>query len=78
MSARIRIDGTIVCAAMRPAQLGDKYIDDAVHEYLTGADGRLPLHSVLCPDRHHSTNALWHWTVTHGPCRCATCTGEKT
>ncbi len=34
MSARVRKDGRVLCAAMHPAEDGDIYIDDGAHYLL--------------------------------------------
>ncbi len=40
MSARVREDGRVLCAAMHPAEDGDIYIDDGAH-YLLAVELRL-------------------------------------
>lgn len=57
MSVRIREDGTIVCAAMHPALLGDTYLHDGLHEKLS-----LDL-KVLVSEPHetHQHDGLWWW-----------------
>ena len=34
MAVRIRVNGTIICAAQAPEMLGDYYIDDTLHYIL--------------------------------------------
>ena len=55
MAVRWRADGTVVCAAMRPEEPGDTYIDDRLHYELS------VIQRVLIADPKHEDNALWHW-----------------
>lgn len=55
---RWRADGTLVCAAMRPEEPGDTYIDDRLHYELS------VVQRCVIADVDHQENALWHWV--HG------------
>lgn len=35
MAVRVRSDGRVLCAAMHPAEPGDRYLDDGVHYALS-------------------------------------------
>ncbi len=61
MSMRWRTSGDLVCAAMRPEEPGDTYIDDRLHYQLT------VISRAVIADVDHETNALWHWVHTDGP-----------
>ena len=62
MAIRVRLSGEIVCAAKTKEELGDLYIDDDIHEYLTGASGHIPLDKApLFANIDHENNHLWHW-----------------
>lgn len=63
MSMRWRQDGTLVCAAMRPEEPGDTYIDDRLHYQLSVVQG------VVLADPDHEDNALWYWL--HDPERAS-------
>jgi hypothetical protein len=56
MAVRIRKDGRIFCAALRPAMDGDTYLDDQLHYQLS-------THKVLVtePFERHLANAEWWW-----------------
>lgn len=56
MAARVRSDGTVVCAAMFPAEEGDIYIEDSLHYELTVELG------LLEADPNHKVNGLWYWS----------------
>lgn len=59
MAVRIRKDGTIVCAAMHPAQEGDTYLHDGIH-YILSAE----LHALVTGTTHgkdHFQHGLWWW-----------------
>lgn len=58
MSMRWRADGTLVCAAMRPEEPGDTYINDRLHYELS------VVQKCVIADVDHDENALWHWV--HG------------
>ena len=60
MSMRWRADGTLVCAAMRPEEPGDTYIDDRLHYQLS------VVQKVVIADPNHEQNALWHWLHDDG------------
>ena len=47
MAMRIRKGGRMFCARYHKAEDGDLYIPDDIHSWLTGADGRIDLYSVL-------------------------------
>ena len=47
MAMRVRKDGRMFCARYHRAEDGDLYIPDDIHSWLTGADGRVDLYSVL-------------------------------
>lgn len=57
MAVRIRKDGRIFCAALRPEESGDTYIDDGLHYALSVE------HKVLVtePMERHAVNAEWWW-----------------
>jgi hypothetical protein len=57
MAVRIRADGTILCAAMHPAEAGDTYIDDGLHYRLSAEYGVL----VSEPMELHKHDGLWWW-----------------
>lgn len=55
MAVRIRKDGRIFCAALRPAEDGDTYVDDGLHYRLVWID------RVLVTDSNHMEHAEWWW-----------------
>ncbi len=55
MAIRLREDGTLVCAALRPEMPSDLYIDDNLHHFLTSA-------KLICTDERHKEHAEWWWT----------------
>lgn len=55
MAVRIRLNGTILCAAMHPAQEGDFYIDDELHYLLAVELG------FLVTDENHLEHGEWWW-----------------
>ena len=57
MAVRIRRDGRIYCAALRPAEPGDTYIDDELHYQLSVIKRVL----VTEPCDKHMKNAEWWW-----------------
>ncbi len=57
MAVRIRKDGRIVCAALRPAEEGDTYIHDGLHHQLSGVEKVL----VSEPWDMHKISAEWWW-----------------
>lgn len=57
MSVRVRTDGTILCAAMHPAEPGDTYLDDGDHYKLSVVRGLL----VSEPMERHELDGLWWW-----------------
>ncbi len=57
MAVRIRKDGNIFCAAMRPAMDGDTYIDDDLHYELSVVKRVL----VSEPMEKHRISAQWWW-----------------
>lgn len=57
MAVRIRKNGRIFCAALRPAEEGDIYIDDDLH-YQLAAEHKL---LVTEPHDQHQINAEWWW-----------------
>jgi hypothetical protein len=57
MALRIRQDGRIFCAALRPAEPGDTYIDDVLH-YAMSVEYRV---IVTEPAERHRLNAEWWW-----------------
>lgn len=58
MSLRLRPDGTILCAALHPEQIGDIYIPDCISEILTGCTGFTPI-LITDPEPIHSTHGKW-------------------
>ena len=57
MAVRIRKDGRIFCAALRPAEEGDTYIDDDLHYQLSVEKKVL----VAEPWAKHKISAEWWW-----------------
>jgi hypothetical protein len=57
MSLRIRKNGRIFCAALRPAEPGDIYIDDSLHYILSVIAKVL----ITEPNERHMINAEWWW-----------------
>lgn len=57
MALRIRSNGRIFCAALRPEEPGDIYLDDEVHYQLSAVAGIL----VTEPMDRHTENAEWWW-----------------
>lgn len=57
MSVRIRKNGRMFCAAMFPAEKGDKYIDDTMHEILSLNAKVL----VSEPHERHKITGEWWW-----------------
>lgn len=57
MAVRIRSNGRIFCAAMRPAEPGDIYVDDELHYHLSQIAGVL----VSEPMERHAESAEWWW-----------------
>jgi|GEM_PF-3422041 len=57
MAIRVRKDGRMFCAALRPAEPGDTYIDDTLH-YKMSVDHRV---LVTEPIERHRENAEWWW-----------------
>lgn len=57
MAVRIRENGQIVCAALRPEMPGDVYLDDAIHYRLSAIDRVL----VTEPMEQHKIHAEWWW-----------------
>ena len=57
MAVRIRQNGTILCAAMHPAEEGDTYINDGLHYRLSVLYGVL----VAEPMERHQHDGLWWW-----------------
>lgn len=55
MALRVRINGDILCAALHPPELGDVYIDDGVHYWLS-VRARL---IVAEPNEQHMKSGLW-------------------
>ena len=62
MAIRIRKDGKILCAKYHKVEEGDIYIDDAIHEYLTGCNGIIPLEEApLCYYNSKIHQWFWRW-----------------
>lgn len=57
MAVRIRKNGRIFCAAMRPEEPGDTYIDDGLHYQLSVENKVL----VSEPMERHAISAEWWW-----------------
>lgn len=57
MAVRIRKNGRIFCAAMRPEEPGDTYLDDHLHYELAVLSKAL----VTEPMDRHRINAEWWW-----------------
>lgn len=57
MAIRVRKDGRMFCAALRPAKDGDTYIDDTLHHQLCA------VHRVIVsePADQHQVSAEWWW-----------------
>lgn len=66
MALRIREDGTILCAAMHPAQDGDTYLHDGISYKLT-VDTRAIVTEPMTADPSnpgrggHGTHGKWWW-----------------
>jgi hypothetical protein len=63
LAVRIRQNGQILCAAMHPAEPGDTYLDDVLHERLAGGTGALVTEPMHC-DRGrggHANHGEWWW-----------------
>jgi len=61
MAKRIRADGTIVCAAMHPAQPGDTYLDDGLSYRLSVDYGVLVTDDQHIPGEGREGHGLWWW-----------------
>ena len=63
MAVRVREDGAILCAAMYPAQPGDAYLDDVVHERLASGAGVLVTEPMHCDGGRggHANHGEWWW-----------------
>ena len=57
MAVRIRRNGRIFCAAMRPKEPGDTYIDDGLH-YILSVENKV---LVAEPMESHAISAEWWW-----------------
>lgn len=57
MALRIRKDGRVLCAAMHKEELGDTYIDDGVHYFLSVENKLL----VTEPMESHKDRGEWWW-----------------
>jgi len=57
MAIRIRTNGRMFCAAHRPAELGDIYVDDAVHYHLSSVARVLVSEGM----EKHLINPEWWW-----------------
>lgn len=57
MAVRIRRDGRIFCAALRPEEPGDLYVDDGLHYRLSVEEHLL----VTEPFGQHLLHAEWWW-----------------
>ena len=58
MAIRIREDGTLLCAAHTDKEVGDTYLDDYVHYYLS------VLTDSIRPSKTHDIDNLWFWNIT--------------
>jgi hypothetical protein len=54
MAVRIRLDGSIVCAAASKPELGDFYIDDNWHY-------KLSVEKNILITKNHFKHNLWWW-----------------
>ena len=63
MAVRIRENGQILCAAMHPAQPGDTYVDDGLHERLASGTAALVTEPMHCNGgrRGHAHHGEWWW-----------------
>lgn len=63
MAVRIRESGQILCAAMHPAEPGDTYVDDVLHERLASGTGALITEPMHCDGGRggHATHGEWWW-----------------
>ena len=57
MSLRIRVDGTILCAAMHPKKKGDTYVPDGLHYRLSVLEKVI----VTEPHEKHQIHGQWWW-----------------
>lgn len=63
MAIRIRESGAILCAAMHPAEPGDIYLPDGLHERLSAELAALVTEPMLCNGGRggHATHGEWWW-----------------
>lgn len=63
MAVRIRESGQILCAAMHPAEPGDTYLDDALHERLASGTGAIVTEPMHCKGGRggHANHGEWWW-----------------
>lgn len=57
MAVRIRKNGKILCAAMYKKEIGDTYLDDGIHYYLSVKEKIL----VTEPMEKHKIHGEWWW-----------------
>lgn len=69
MAVRIREGGRILCAAMHPAEPGDTYLDDPVHERLAVDMGLLTTEPMHCDGGRggHANHGEWWWRDRNPP-----------
>jgi hypothetical protein len=63
LAVRIRESGQILCAAMHPAEPGDTYVDDVLHERLASGTGALVTEPMHCDGGRggHANHGEWWW-----------------
>lgn len=63
MAIRIRESGAILCAAMHPAEPGDTYLPDGLHERLSAELAALVTEPMHCNGGRggHATHGEWWW-----------------
>ncbi len=57
MAIRVRVDGTMWCAAHTPEMAGDTYIDDTLHYEMSVEHGVI----VALPMPEHEAHPQWWW-----------------
>ena len=60
MALRVRKDGRLLCAVIHAEEPGDTYLDDLVHEALSGATGNKPVIGTELWERHR-VHGEWWW-----------------
>jgi len=63
LAVRIRMDGQILCAALHPAEPGDTYVPDGLHEQLSSELKVLVTEPMRCKGGRggHAMHGEWWW-----------------